>query len=80
MKNLHQASKTNNLHEVCALLTVLLYLSNSQSVTSACVCRYITVLYYLNQPEAGGETAFPAADVESFNETVRLPLYNTTMI
>ena len=32
--------------------------------------RYITVLYYLNQPEAGGETAFPAADVDSFNETV----------
>ena len=34
------------------------------------IFRYITVLYYLNQPEAGGETAFPAADVDGFNETV----------
>lgn len=24
--------------------------------------RYITVLYYLNDPEEGGETAFPIAD------------------
>lgn len=26
------------------------------------ICRYITVLYYLNDVEAGGETAFPLAD------------------
>ncbi|XP_046842649.1 transmembrane prolyl 4-hydroxylase-like isoform X3 [Xenia sp. Carnegie-2017] len=33
------------------------------------LCRYITILYYLNQPEIGGETAFVAADVDDFNET-----------
>ena len=34
----------------------------------------MTILYYLNQPDEGGETAFPAADVENFNETVRICL------
>ena len=32
--------------------------------------RYVTVLYYLNDVEEGGETAFPVADDFSFNETV----------
>ena len=32
--------------------------------------RYITVLYYLNDVEGGGETAFPVADDMRFNETV----------
>lgn len=27
------------------------------------IFRYITVLYYLNDPEEGGETAFPLADM-----------------
>lgn len=27
------------------------------------LCRFITVLYYLNEPEEGGETAFPLADM-----------------
>jgi hypoxia-inducible factor prolyl 4-hydroxylase len=35
------------------------------------ITRYITVLYYLNDVEEGGETAFPVADIENFNETVR---------
>lgn len=38
-----------------------------------CVCvpgRYITILYYLNDVEEGGETAFPVADMKDFNETV----------
>ena len=34
--------------------------------------RYVTVLYYLNDVEEGGETAFPVADDFSFNETVSL--------
>ena len=33
--------------------------------------RYITVLYFLNNVEEGGETAFPVADEENFNETVK---------
>lgn len=28
--------------------------------------RYITVLYYLNDVEEGGETAFPVADDETY--------------
>ena len=34
------------------------------------ICRYITILYYLNDVEDGGETAFPVADMKDFNETV----------
>jgi len=33
------------------------------------ICRYITILYYLNDVEDGGETAFPVADMKDFNET-----------
>lgn len=33
------------------------------------ICRYITILYYLNDVEEGGETAFPVADMKDFNET-----------
>ncbi|KAL4223953.1 hypothetical protein ACF0H5_017412 [Mactra antiquata] len=34
------------------------------------LCRFITIMYYLNEPEEGGETAFPLADMndELFNE------------
>ncbi|XP_077460106.1 transmembrane prolyl 4-hydroxylase [Stigmatopora argus] len=31
-------------------------------------CRYITVLFYLNSVEGGGETAFPVADNRTFEE------------
>ena len=34
--------------------------------------RFLTVLYYLNDVPRGGETAFPVADEEYFNETVRI--------
>ena len=27
------------------------------------ICRYFTILYYLNNVEDGGETAFPVADM-----------------
>ena len=33
--------------------------------------RYITVLYYLNDVEGGGETAFPVADNKTFEHEVR---------
>ena len=36
--------------------------------------RFLTVLYYLNDVPRGGETAFPVADKEYFNETVRTSL------
>ncbi|KAL9974815.1 hypothetical protein ACROYT_G011902 [Oculina patagonica] len=31
------------------------------------LCRYVTILYYLNDVEAGGETAFPVADNETLD-------------
>ena len=34
------------------------------------VVRYITILYYLNDVEEGGETAFPVADNETFDQQV----------
>ena len=33
--------------------------------------RYITILYYLSDVEAGGETAFPVADNETLDFEVR---------
>lgn len=33
--------------------------------------RYITVLFYLNSVEGGGETAFPVADNRTYDEVVR---------
>ena len=33
--------------------------------------RFLTILYYLNDVPRGGETAFPVADEEIFNQTVR---------
>ena len=34
--------------------------------------RYITILYYLNDVEAGGETAFPVADNKTLDMDVSL--------
>ena len=34
------------------------------------VFRYITILYYLNDVEEGGETAFPVADNKTFDQQV----------
>jgi len=31
------------------------------------LCRFITIIYYLNDVEEGGETAFPAADDPNYN-------------
>ena len=38
--------------------------------------RFITVLYYLNEPEEGGETAFPLADMSEDLVEVGPVLYN----
>eukprot|EP00794_Sanderia_malayensis_P018786 gene18786-20677_t len=35
--------------------------------TECRLCRFITILYYLNDVEKGGETAFPVADNENYN-------------
>lgn len=36
-----------------------------------CTLRYITVLFYLNSVDGGGETAFPVADNRTYDEVVR---------
>ena len=33
-------------------------------------CRYITILYFLNDVEEGGQTAFPIADSATFKRQV----------
>ncbi|XP_065064787.1 transmembrane prolyl 4-hydroxylase-like isoform X2 [Rhopilema esculentum] len=37
--------------------------------TECRLCRYITILYYLNDVEEGGETAFPVADSENYTHS-----------
>ncbi|EDO48198.1 predicted protein, partial [Nematostella vectensis] len=32
------------------------------------LCRYMTVLFFLNEPEEGGQTAFPYANNDTFTE------------
>lgn len=48
---------------------------NVTKVPSCRLCRFITLLYYLNDVEDGGETAFPVADNETFDQQ----LYIKTM-
>ena len=36
------------------------------------ISRYATILYYLNDVEDGGETAFPVADSPTFHKKVSL--------
>lgn len=36
------------------------------------IFRYVTVLFYLNTVEEGGETTFPVADNRTYNEVVSL--------
>ncbi|XP_048576541.1 transmembrane prolyl 4-hydroxylase isoform X2 [Nematostella vectensis] len=56
----------------CCALSVLL--SNDSELLhpeGKChLCRFMTVLYYLNDVTAGGETAFPVADNETFDDEV----------
>lgn len=42
----------------------------------------MTIMFYLEKPEEGGETAFPAADNITYNEAVcfYLFLFLTTML
>ncbi|XP_074618146.1 transmembrane prolyl 4-hydroxylase-like isoform X1 [Acropora palmata] len=38
-----------------------------RSLDNCRICRYITILYFLNDVEEGGQTAFPIANNETFN-------------
>ena len=43
---------------------------SSETLAFYSFSRYITILYYLNDVEEGGETAFPVADNETFDQKV----------
>ena len=40
----------------------MLQMHSNEADKSVLACRFITILYYLNDVEQGGETAFPVAD------------------
>ena len=54
---LHSSKNRNSVHLSCRFISVL-------------ICRYMTGLYFLNDVEEGGETAFPLADNVTFNQKV----------
>ena len=54
----------------CAFLNGCFFVDCFVLVSLFIICRYITILYYLNNVEDGGETSFPVADMKDFNETV----------
>ena len=45
---------------------------NGQTFIFIHFCRYITILYFLNDVKEGGETAFPIAENGTFNRQVRV--------
>ena len=79
----HVLSPFHNLYDGlhwCYAFLVLLGYTYSTSLHTLhwfLLIRYLTVLYFLNDVEEGGETAFPLADNTTFDATVRydvLPL------
>ncbi|CAH3191246.1 unnamed protein product [Porites evermanni] len=58
-------------HYHCHYDSHTLYAGNSccdrLALDNCRICRYITILYFLNNVEEGGQTAFPVADNETFN-------------
>lgn len=60
----HQDSNEASQDTPCCFQKVCLDSEGNKNETSDCcrMCRYATVLYYLNDVEEGGETAFPFAD------------------
>ena len=48
----------------------LLLLVQLRPLTAAVSCRYVTVLFYLNNVTGGGETVFPIADNRTYEEMV----------
>uniref|UniRef100_A0A5K1UMI5 Transmembrane prolyl 4-hydroxylase n=1 Tax=Macaca mulatta TaxID=9544 RepID=A0A5K1UMI5_MACMU len=50
----------------------------NESVPFETSCRYITVLFYLNNVTGGGETVFPVADNRTYDEMVGWVTWTTT--
>ncbi|CAB3991735.1 transmembrane prolyl 4-hydroxylase-like, partial [Paramuricea clavata] len=64
--NCHQDSDEIDKETRCCFL-------DDYETTDCRICRYLTVLYFLNDVEEGGETAFPIADNETYDDDVRGP-------
>lgn len=56
---------------VCVCVVLLCTIHVFVNLNLCCAPRYITVLFYLNSVEGGGETAFPVADNRTYDEVVR---------
>lgn len=56
---------------VCLCAVCLHYTCVCVNLNLCCTLRYITVLFYLNSVDGGGETAFPVADNRTYDEVVR---------
>ena len=54
------------------VIVVILLLVYEINFFNSYFVRYITILYFLNDVEEGGQTAFPVADNETFNHEVCL--------
>lgn len=45
-----------------------------RSLDKCRICRFITILYFLNDVAEGGQTAFPIADSDTFNQQEKTDL------
>lgn len=55
----------------CALFVRSISTYRVRRLNLCCTFRFITVLFYLNSVDGGGETAFPVADNRTYDEVVR---------
>ncbi|KAG7519793.1 transmembrane prolyl 4-hydroxylase-like [Solea senegalensis] len=60
----HHDSSHSHLETSCAHTR----LAGNTSALTEVSCRYLTVLFYLNSAEEGGETTFPVADNRTYDE------------
>ncbi|XP_071846545.1 transmembrane prolyl 4-hydroxylase-like isoform X2 [Apostichopus japonicus] len=64
----HKDSQPLDNESVCKHSDHLYPNSSDGQPPKSRLCRFMTVLYYLTEPERGGQTAFPVADNETFTE------------
>lgn len=57
---------------VCVCVSLCTYAFLKVEIYMFYIFRYITVMFYLNPVEEGGETTFPVADNRTYDEVVGL--------
>ncbi|PIK57984.1 putative transmembrane prolyl 4-hydroxylase [Apostichopus japonicus] len=62
----HHDSSDLDLNLPCEHTRHLYPKESHNNITATRLCRFITVLYYLDDTEEGGETAFPVADNDTY--------------